>query len=180
MSSAKTLYFIAIGVMVLGLSHNYREGRLPWAHRYLDHPVAVAQDFSACLRHYVATRLMPNSDPAVVERATLDRDRMVLSRDQVRLMVNRARMVRNEVERHRGEIEQARQIAMARAGAVRVICPQSGKVIVHIPALSLQIPQVRVDVPEVTVDSPEVYVDVPQVGADMPEVKDTIDLDDQE
>ncbi len=150
MSSAKGLYFIAIAVMALGLSHDYRAGRLPWAHRYLDKPLAVAQEYSTCLKAYVRSEFLPYSIPAQVERARLERDRVEMSHDQVRLMVDQARMVRREVERHRGEIEQARQMAADQVHGMRVVCPQDGRFVVDIPAIDVHVPNVRVVVPQVT------------------------------
>ena len=185
MGSQKAWYWLAAGVLVLGINSEFHSGKLPWAHRYVDHSIAVANDYARCARSYLAQFEMLLAQDSLgvaaarnrVENAEFspqDPDNGVVS-EQVQYAVAQAEMVRQELDRHRPEIESAlkklrcqhAEIEMAGRGALGSVgsavgvCPRSQRIRLNIPRV--RIPQVRVEVPQVRVEIPRVRVDVPQI-----------------
>ena len=184
MGSQKAWYWLASGVLALGINSEYQSGNLQWAHLYVDHFIAVANDYGHCARNYLAQFEMllaqhPRAITAAqnrVEDADLrSQDTSDLVREQVEYAVSQAEMVRREVERHRPEIvnalkemasheaemEIAREATLETSGDAVMICPRAQRIRVNIP--QVRIPEVRVEVPQVRVEVPRVRVYVPQV-----------------
>lgn len=185
MGSQKAWYWLAAGVLVLGINSEFHSGKLQWAHRYLDHSIAVANDYAHCARSYLAQfeMLLAQDSPGITaarsrvedaEFSPQDPDNVVV-REQVQYAVAQAEMVRQELDRHRpeiesalkelgcqhAEIEMAGQAALGSVGSGVRICPRSQRIRLNIP--QVRIPQVRVEVPQVRVEIPRVRVDVPQI-----------------
>ena len=193
MASERAWYWLAAGVLMLGINSEYQSGKPQWAHRYLTHSLAVANDYARCGRHYLAqfeltgNRAGMTAPQSRVEDADLSSQEVqnVMVREQVQYAVARAEMVRRELERHRPEIENALQelgcqhpevemaghAALGASGQAVMVCPRVRRVRVNNP--EVRIPQIRVEVPQVRVEIPRVRVDVPQVH-----VAATVDDDD--
>ena len=183
MGSQKAWYWLASGVLALGINSEYQSGNLQWAHLYVDHFIAVANDYGHCARNYLAQFEMLLAQPPRAITAAQNRveDADLRSQEtsdviseQVQYAVSQAEMARREVERHRPEIENAlkemashqAEIEMAREATLEtsgdaVICPRAQRIRIDIP--QVRIPQVRVEVPQVRVEVPRVRVYVPQV-----------------
>ena len=178
MASQRAWYWLAAGVLALGMNSEYQSGRLACAHHYVDHSLAVAQSYSRCFRSYLAhaetlfavTRPVPAQEDA---EAAADAENVGM-REQVQYAL--AQTAHQQLERHRSEleralrdldshreqIEMAQRIAIDTAGHAVVVCPHAQRFRVSVP--QVKIPQVRVEVPEVTI--PEVEVEVPEADVD--------------
>jgi hypothetical protein len=185
MGSQKAWYWLAAGVLVLGINSEYHSGKLQWAQRYVGHSMAVAKDYAHCARNYLAQfeMLLAQDFPGVaaarnrVEDAELSPEdpHDVVVREQVQYAVAQAEMARQELLRRRpqienalkqlgcqhAEIEMAGQVALGSAGSAVMVCPRSQRIRLNIP--QVRIPQVRVEVPQVRVEIPRVRIDVPQI-----------------
>lgn len=147
MNSDRMIYWVALGVFALGISHEYRDGKFPTAHR------AVATAETALCR--LATRAgqtmamarfiikPPAAAPEDVVAVTGDfgQGEVDLLRDQVR---DQAELVREQVqaqaevlraraEMRRAQVEQMRQLTtsqfrFSQTGNRRVLlfCPKTG------------------------------------------------------
>jgi hypothetical protein len=193
MGSERAWYWLAAGVLMLGINSEYQSGKLQWAHRYVIHSIAVANDYARCGRHYLAQFALTENRAGMtapqnrveVADLTSQEAQNLMVREQVQYALARAEMARRELERHRPEIESAlrelgcqhpeiemaRQTALEASGHALVVCPRARRVRENDP--EVRIPQVRVEVPQVRVEIPRVRVDVPQVH-----VAATVDDDD--
>jgi len=178
MASQKAWYWLAAGVLALGINSEYQSGRLTCVHSYVDHSLAVAQSYSRCARTYLthAETLFALTRPAPAQEdgESLTDAESVLAREQVQYAL--AQTAQQQLERHRSEldralrqldshreqIEMAQRIAMDTAGHAVVVCPHTPSIRVSVP--HVRIPQVRVNVPEINI--PEVSVEVPEVDVD--------------
>jgi len=178
MASQKAWYWLAAGVLALGINSEYQSGRLACAHHYVDHSLAVAQSYSHCVRSYLAQAetlfALTRPAPAQEDVESLTDAESLLAREQVQYAL--AQTAQQQLERHRSEldralsqldfhreqIEMAQRIAIDAAGHAVVVCPHTPRIRVSVP--QVRIPQVRVEVPEVNI--PEVRVEVPEVDVD--------------
>jgi len=178
MASQKAWYWLAAGVLALGINSEYQSGWLACAHRYVENSLAVAQSYSRCARTYLAhaeTRFALTRPAPIQENAEVVADaENVPAREQVQYAL--AQIAHQQLERHRSEldralreldshreqIEMAQRIAIDTAGHAVVVCPHTPRIRVSFP--QVRIPQVRVEVPEI--NTPEVRVEVPQVDVD--------------
>jgi hypothetical protein len=185
MGSQKAWYWLAAGVLVLGINSEYHSGKLPWAHRYVAHSIAVAKDYAHCARNYLAQfeMLLAHDFPGItaarnrVEDAELNPQdpHNVVVGEQVQYAVAEAEMARQQLQRRhpqienalkqlgwrQAEIEMAGQIPLGSAGSAVMVCPRSQRIRLNIPQVG--IPQVRVEVPQVRVEIPRVRIEVPQI-----------------
>jgi len=185
MGSQKAWYWLAAGALLLGINSEYHSDKLQWAHRYVNHSIAVANDYAHCARNYLAQfemLLAQNSSGVTAAQNSVEDAELssqdpqdVMVREQVQYAIAQAEMASHEAERHRpkiekalkdlgwqrAEIEVARQAALENVGSAVMVCPPAQRIRVNIP--QVRIPQVRVEVPQVRVEIPRVRVDVPQI-----------------
>jgi hypothetical protein len=153
MDTNKAAYWIALGVLVLGLSSAYRHGRFPALHR-----VAERADFVMCRISTHATQtlavalgmtsreelpvadLLAASDGVEIARsqAALVREQALEQAELIRARVReqvraQADVIREQAEMQRAQIEQIRwrtasQIRLVRTAnrRVMVVCPKTG------------------------------------------------------
>jgi hypothetical protein len=147
MNTNKLMYWLALGVFVLGLHSEYRNGRFPAIHRLADHTVSTLCRMATRAEQTVAlARVLTSPQPASADdlfasvrdqelaQANVLRDqaqaRTELLRDQVRA---RADLMRAQAELQQSHIERIRwgtlsQFKFTNAAQRRVtlICPKTG------------------------------------------------------
>lgn len=187
MASKKAWYWLAAGVLALGLNSEYQSGKFQFIHRALDHSMAVADAYARCAGRYLAqahlvlSLMHDNHAPAhpVLEDADV---RNVLANEQVEIAAAEAEMARQEVEQRRSEIQEAmremqsrrseleaaQRIAIESAGRNIEFCPGSQHIRVAVP--QVRIPQVSVTVPQIHVAVPRVNVQVPAIRVHVPQI----------
>lgn len=186
MASKKAWYWLAAGVLALGLNSEYQSGKFQFIHNYLDHGLTAADAYARCAGRYLAqAHVLMSLMHAKPAQMTLEDDdtnaRNVLANEQVRYALAQAAMARQEVEQSRPEIEKAMRELQCRRSELEmaqriaadsdrnvVFCPRSRHVHVMVPQVS--IPQVSVAVPQIHVAVPRVNVQVPAVRVQVPEV----------
>jgi hypothetical protein len=123
MDTNKAAYWIAVGVLALGLNSEYKQGHFPALHRVADraevamcHASAKAEQTIAMARLSILSKgLAPDALLASVDRAEMDRAEM--ARDQAELIREQAR---EEAERIRQNVsEQVGDEIRARAEVMR-------------------------------------------------------------
>ncbi|MFY9845367.1 MAG: hypothetical protein WA718_08430 [Terriglobales bacterium] len=157
MDTNKAAYWIALGVLALGLNSEYRHGNFVAVHRVADRAgsllcrVATRAERTLAVARILTTREAPADDLfAARERAEMARvesellreqarDKAELLRDMVRDRVRdevraQADLIRAHAEIHRAEMEQIRfrarsEFRLAGIGNRRVVvvCPQTGE-----------------------------------------------------
>lgn len=153
MNTNKAAYWIALGVLALGLNSEYRHGNFVALHRVADHAgsalcrMTTRAERTLAVARILASRwglpvddLLASADGAEMARAQAEilreqaRDRAELLRDEIR---DQADGIRAEARMRRAEIEQIRfrtrtQLGVARRVDRRVtlICPKTGARIV--------------------------------------------------
>ena len=153
MDTNKASYWIALGVLALGLNSEYQHGSFVALHRVAEHAgsalcrmatraeqtVAVARVFTSRER-FTVDDLLAASDRAEMARAQVEllrdqaRDEAELLRDRLREEVQaQADVIRAQAETQRAEVEQIRlrmrsQFRLARMvdRRVVVVCPKTG------------------------------------------------------
>jgi hypothetical protein len=157
MNANKAAYWIALGVLALGLNSEYRHGNFVALHRITGHADSLlcqmstraaqtlafarllssreAQPADALLGSTDAAELARDQAEAIRERA-LDRSELVGNRVRDQLLAQ-ADAMRLQVEMQRDEIEQIRARTRARFSLVRtvnprvtIVCPKTGKRVV--------------------------------------------------
>ena len=153
MDTNKAAYWIALGVLALGLNSEYRHGRFVSVHRVAEHAGSAlcrmathAEETLAVARVLTSREPLAVADlPVAADGAEMARAQGELLRDQAwdeaELLRDRLReevqaqadVIRAQAETQRGEIEQVRmrvrsQFRMARAvdRRVMVFCPKTG------------------------------------------------------
>ncbi|HXY51489.1 MAG TPA: hypothetical protein VEI01_18720 [Terriglobales bacterium] len=176
MTSDRAWYWVAAGVLALGLTNAYQDGQFDWVHQFSDRSAAVAA-------RYVekGSRLVEAAD------VVLGHDSPILNRTQAYLLRMEARLDCNRIEHAQEELagaEQrlsAAQLASAQtqlerlqsrieAGRVMVenrFCPRSRHfaVVPATPSMDvppIPFPETSIDISEIT---PEVNIPVVHVPA---------------
>jgi hypothetical protein len=195
MATRKAWYWLAAGVLALGINSEYQSGKLQFIHRYVNHSVQVADDYARCAGRYLAQAhlllSLSHGEAAVSAGQRMEvSDADFLNHDQLRLAVAQAQVAREELERQRPEIEtalrqtqcQRTRMAMAQRFAMdeetgdAVVCPRSQHLRVavppvRIPPVNVAVPRIHVVVPAVHVEVPRMNVSVPPVNVDVPELR---------
>jgi len=144
MASAKAWYWVAAGVLALGLNSEYQRGRLEWAHRAVDRSLALTESASDQGARYVAlAEIMLGHRQAEFGPA-----RTALAGVQTKVACARMALAQRELERARPqlvkarfEMEKAYLIAVTGDRMALVTCP-------HQPEVRVRVPRIMVDVPE--------------------------------
>lgn len=148
MNSDKIVYWVALSVFALGISHEYRDGKFPKAHRAVANAESTLCRLATRVDQTMATAKFIVDPPGAganhdVVAATSDfapeqlemlrdqaRDQAELVREQVQVQ---AEILRARAELRRAEVEQMRrltdsQFPFSRAADRRVvlICPKTG------------------------------------------------------
>ncbi len=145
MDANKAAYWIALGVLALGLISEYQHERFVALHRVADRAgaelcrISTRAEEAALLATGVPTRraILP-SVLAVADAGEMAREQAELVRERVRNeMLARREVVRARAEMQRAEIEQLRwgmgsdlRFAAASSRRVAVLCPKAGTRIV--------------------------------------------------
>ncbi|MBZ5664972.1 MAG: hypothetical protein LAO30_10245 [Acidobacteriia bacterium] len=147
MDTNKAAYWIALGVLALGLNSEYRQGSFVALHRVADRAGSVLCRISTRAEEAVAlatgmtTRraVLPDNVLAAADRAEMIREQAraqtELVREQVRNEILAQRdVLRAQADMRRAEIEQLRwrvrsdlRLASASGRRVAVLCPKTGK-----------------------------------------------------
>jgi hypothetical protein len=191
MATEKAWYWLAAGVLALGLNGAYQDGEFPWVHNLADRSCALLERVTEQKDRFVAmTEIMFGREPSSLARA------------QERLARLQERLSTTQVDRIQRRLEVA-QCKIARAQAKVVVlehsqlCSGTSHFVVHVPSVnmpampavnvrefmsavtvpSVQIPEInipQVRVPRITI--PEVRV--PQIH--VPPVHVQVDSDDSD
>jgi len=120
MNSEKILYWVALGALVLGVSHEYRDGKFPAAHRMVASAettlcpvVARAERSLAMAKLILNPPAAATTEDVALSAANFNQDQAELIRDQAR---EQAEMVR---EQARIQAEVVRQQIQARTEMIR-------------------------------------------------------------
>ncbi|PYX60536.1 MAG: hypothetical protein DMG73_06120 [Acidobacteria bacterium] len=152
MASAKAWYWVAAGVLALGLNSEYQSGRLAWAHRAVDRSMALMERASDNGLRYVAlAEIMLGHRQAEFGPA-----QVALARVQTKVACARMALAQREIEKARPQLvkarfesEKAHLIAVTRNRVALVTCPHQSEVRVRVPSITVDIPEPP------TFDSPE-------------------------
>ena len=164
---ARAWYWLAAGVLALGLNGAYQDGEFQWAHRLAERSSATMERVSAegC-RLLAMAEIMLGQEPAGLDRV---HDRMVRVRDRFNAQQER------EMDRAQRQMEAA-QLKMERAQESMVMfqqdepCSHSHRYMVQVPEVNVPAVNVRAFVPNVSVPAVTVPTfTVPSVQ--VPEIK---------
>jgi hypothetical protein len=154
MDANKAGYWIALGVMALGLNSEYRHGNFVTLHRVAESAGSVACRITARAAETlaVATRRGSN-DASAAGNLLASADATVLPADFVRERVRaQTEMIRARAEMRRAAIERMRSRSRIRVasgpGSVRVVCPKLGTRIVVNSGLDLSDVSTDVEISE--------------------------------
>ena len=170
MDTNKAAYWIALGVLALGLNSEYRNGNFVALHRVADragaelYRISMRTEEAVLLATGVTTRRAILHDNVLAaadqgemarEQADMIREQAELVREQVRSEILAQREVlRAQAEMRRAEVEQMRsrtqsEFRLARtAGRRVVVCPRTGTRIMVSPTSELDEDSPEVEVPE--------------------------------
>ncbi len=177
MNTNTAAYWIAVGVLALGLNSEYHQGRFVALHRAADNAgsvlcqlVARAEDTLAVATGLTSRRSsLPDSMLAVADQAEMAPDQAQMIREEARAQAEMVReqvreqilaqreVLRAQADMRRAEIEQLRfrvrsdlRLTNADSRRVAVICPKTGARVVVSERM-----QIAEDSPEVeVVDTP--------------------------
>jgi hypothetical protein len=160
MTSDKAWYWLAAGVLALGLNGAYQDGEFQWVHRLADHSARLMERASEeGLRTLATAEVMVGRNPE-----SLARTEATLQKLQMRIACKRIEMARREVDMaqvHRdlaaaridqqmakvqASMDRVRMITIERTNRVRN-CPELSRVIVmpNIPRVDLSnLPEVNI------------------------------------
>ena len=154
MDTNKAAYWIAVGVLALGLNGEYRNGSFVALHRAADRAESVLCRVSTRAEQAVAVAMgvttrraiLPDNVLAVADQGEMAREQAEMIREQAREQAELVReQVRNEIlaqrdvlraqaEMRRAEVEQIRwrvrsnlRLTTASDRRVSVVCPKTGK-----------------------------------------------------
>jgi hypothetical protein len=147
MNTNKIMYWLALGVFVLGLHSEYRNGRFPALHRLADHAESgLCRMVTRAEQTVALARVLTGPQPyATDEPLAFARDRQFaqaellreqarahaqLLRDQVRaqaeLMRAHAELQQSQIQRIRWSTQSQFRFANAAHRRVTLICPKTG------------------------------------------------------
>jgi hypothetical protein len=147
MNSDKIIYWVSLGVFALGVSHEYREGKFPAAHRAVAHAettlcqLVTRAEQTMAVAKFIINPPAPAADELVASANGFGQEQVELlpeqARDQAELVREQvqaqAEMIRVRAEVRRAEIEQIRratrsqfQFAQTADRRVMLICPKTG------------------------------------------------------
>ena len=161
MGSGKAWYWLAVGILALGLNSEYQSGRLHWARQATDQSLALIERATDRTMHYVTlAEIMLGDNQAEFKPA-----QVAVALVQAKVACARVALAQREIERARPElmnarfeVANARIIAAAQERAGLVVCPHS-QVQVRVPQVRVHVPQVKVTMPDPgVVDLPESFV----------------------
>lgn len=160
MASDKAWYWLAAGVLALGLNGAYQNGEFQWAHRLACHAESfVDRGSEEALRLVAAAEVMLGRSPE-----SLGRTEAALKKLQMRIACKRVEMARRDVDMAQvqrdlaaaridqqmamvqASMDRVRMITIERTGRVRN-CPELSRLIVmpNIPRVDLSnLPEVRI------------------------------------
>jgi len=162
MATEKAWYWLAAGVLALGLNGAYHDGEFPWLHSLADRPCALLERVTEQKDRFFATaEIMLGGEPSTIARA------------QERLARLQERLSTAQVDRIRRRLEVA-QCKITRAQAKVVVlehnqlCSGTSRVVVHVPTVDMPVmPAVNVRAFMSTVTVPSVQIpeiNIPQVN----------------
>ena len=171
MRTDKAWYWLAAGVLALGLNGAYQDGQMGWAHVLVDRAAASVERLALSGQHFVAmAEVMLGREPHAFANT-----QAAIERVQERIACNRiaqaqSHMATARVREQLAEANVQRKMAMVqmRMGRVRAMsiekasrfrdCDGFSKVVVNMPDLSnIQMP----NIPDIQIpDLPEVNVGV--------------------
>lgn len=160
MASDKAWYWLAAGVLALGLNGAYQDGEFCWAHRLAERSANVVERASeAGLRYVTLAEVMLGRDAGSLERteAALQRlqEKAACRRiEMARRRLDMAQVQRDiaaahidaEMARMQSTMEHVRMITIERTGRIRN-CPERSRVMVmpNIPRVDLSnLPEVSI------------------------------------
>ena len=146
MDANKAAYWIALGVLALGLNSQYRQGNFPALHRASDRAGSVLCKISSSAeRTLAAASVLMREQRPTRDNLLLASDGAEMARDQAELFRNalreqvrgeiqaRADVIRAAGEMRRAQIEQIRsrnrlafQFAGTSGHGMTVVCPKTG------------------------------------------------------
>jgi hypothetical protein len=177
MASDKAWYWLAAGVLALGLNGAYQDGEFQWAHRLTCHSASLVERASEeGLRMLATAEVMLGRNPE-----SLARTEAILQNLQMRIACKRIEMARREVDmaqvqrdlaaaridqqiaKVQASMDHVRMITIERTGRVRN-CPELSRVIVmpNIPRVDLS------NLPEISIPEIPAIPDAPRVRANGP------------
>src|SRR5215470_14370564 len=163
MASDKAWYWLAAGVLALGINGAYQDGEFQWAHRIADRSAVMVQQVrnEGCRLVAIAETLL-GRDSSGVERAQdqLARVQDRLSHRQMERMQRQMEMAQYQVERAQRVVEMQQDEPCSHSHRFMVKLPE-----VNVPAVNVRAFVPNVNVPAVTVPR----IDVPTVR--IPDVK---------
>lgn len=168
MDANKAGYWIAVGVLALGLNSEYRHGNFVALHKVVDQAGSVACRITARAEEtlavatgrmsggeYAVDNLLASADASVAlrDRSEISRERAQDEADFVREQVRaQTEMIRARAEMRRAAIEQMRSLSRIRVasgpGSVKVVCPKLGTRIVVNSGFDLRDVSTDVDISE--------------------------------
>jgi hypothetical protein len=144
MALAKAWYWVAAGVLALGLNSEYQSGRLEWAHRAVDRCLALMELASdQGMRHVAVSEIMLGHRQAEFGPA-----QTALVRVQTKVACARMALAQKELERARPqfvkarfEMEKAQLIAVTRDRVALLNCPHQSEIRVRVPTIMVDVPE---------------------------------------
>lgn len=158
MASEKAWYWLAAGVLALGLNGAYQDGQFQWAHRLVERSNATFERVSAqgC-RLLAMAEIMLGSEPAGLDRV---HDRMVRAQD--RMVAAQDRFNQRQMERMQRQMEMAQ---MKMEQGQEMVSFEQDEPCSHTPRYTVQVPEVNVPAVNVRAFVPNVHVPAVTVPA---------------
>ena len=177
MNSTKAWYWVAAGVLALGLNGEYQHGGLQWAHRAVNR----GRDFAACVqlrshRYLAMAKLMFGADPSpevptefAMARVQEKMDGVQEKFEHKRIRIENVEQIDEKIqpammraqmamERAQIKIDTAQMKAEMRAHRAAYLCPRMQKMTFTVPDVpNVKVPRVnipRVDIPKIVVRVP--------------------------
>ncbi|HZS96219.1 MAG TPA: hypothetical protein VFA40_05540 [Terriglobales bacterium] len=168
MRTDKAWYWLAAGVLALGLNGAYQDGQLGWAHVLADRAAAAVERASLRGQHFVAmAEIMLGREPQAFghTQAAIERIQNRIVCDRVAHAQRQIAMAHVREQLAEAKVQQKMAMVQMKMGRVRMIadrakqfrdCDGFSKVVVNMPDLPKidlsNIPDIEVpDVPEVNV-----------------------------
>jgi len=189
MASTKAWYWMAAGVLALGMNSEYQHGGLQWAHRAVDR----GREFAACVetsshRYLAMAKLMFGNDPTpevptelAMARVQEQMDVVQQKLEQKRIQIENVDRINEQIEptmiraqaameRAQVRIDMAQMKAEMKANRVAYLCPRMQKMSFKVPDVpNVKVP--RIDPPTVNGRRiPRIVVHVPDTVVDLSDV----------
>jgi hypothetical protein len=152
MVSEKAMYWLAVGVMALGLNSSYQQGEFRWAHKLADHAVQAAEDAAQSgLTRLSMAEVMLGRNPVDVARL-----QGALAWIEARQTVRAAQT--EELAQAQAQLEDLNgELQDLKSSAVEMKCQETERAQhvreqlsdVRVPHIHVKVPQIDVQVPEV-------------------------------